>query len=466
MFFVDHMAKPLQVTIDEQTSEPTTGYPTVSNLRESDQDGIIDIVCGARNDDNCCFLYAKGFAIDLVSTSFSRSRSMQVSMKPESDIQILLVDGKGKPISNARVSPGYIHFRKSAWLANVPHRLPESFESRTDAAGIAKLHGAIAEELKSVRISLDDERGCTFEIPARWDRASVLRVVWDAKFGTLTCRVLDPAGSPVAGAKLYANTNGEFVNSNVIREPTLNFVEYLGVTDKDGSITVANVPAIPLDVRLFSPEKSIGRGEFRKEFVVEAGKTNVLEFRQKSVSPCLVSIVDLTDSMNHEGIDICFRLIDRIDNITGVAKTNEDGLCEVEVQPGEWAFIIDESNLPPGYCVYHPERSFKFVVQQGNELQGPPPLYIGKGLQIQGKIVGIDLKELRNDWLGVVPKDSGWRWIGRLNEHGEFCVVVPNYISIDSIDDFQIADGNKGTLSVESKTPWVIKWTPRKDPPQ
>lgn len=255
------MAKPLLVTIDEQSSEPTTGYPSVSNLRESDKDGNIDIVCGTKNDDNCCFVYANGFAIDLVSTSFSRSRSMQLSMQPESDIQILLVDGKGKPISNARVSPGFIYFRKIARLANVPHRLPETFESRTDATGKAKLHGAIAEERKSVRISLDDERGCTFEIPTRWDRASVLRVVWDAKFGTLICRVLDPAGSPVAGAKLYANTNEEFVNSNVIRAPTLNFVEYLGVTDKDGSITVANVPAIPLDIRLFSPEKAIGRGE-------------------------------------------------------------------------------------------------------------------------------------------------------------------------------------------------------------
>jgi hypothetical protein len=221
----------VQVTIDEHISEPTAGYPFIPQLRESSIDGEIEVAIDDQNTDACCYLFAKGFAIDLLNTSFSSfstTRSLRLRMQPESNIEVLIVDRQGNPIPDARVSPGRLHFRRSAWVANVPYRLPSDFESQTDANGRAKLHGAIADQLRSVRISVEDQRGCTFQIPAAWDRKSTLRMVWDGTFGTLVCRVVDPNGSPVAGAKLYAGTNEGFLNENVIQEATLNFSEYWG----------------------------------------------------------------------------------------------------------------------------------------------------------------------------------------------------------------------------------------------
>ena len=451
----------MQVTIDQQSSEATAGQTYLPHLRESSTDGKIHVVVDDKNAERCCFVYAKGFAIDLLSTSIPQSRTMRVRMQPESDISVLVVDRRGKPIPNARVTPGSVVFRRSAWFSNIPYRLPSDFEPRTDADGTAKLRGAIAEDLQSVRVTLEDDRSCTFQIPARWDHTSVLRVVWNVSFGTLICRLVDLRGAPVAGARLFANTNDEVVNSHVIPEPTADFAAFLGRTGDDGSIAIPNVPATTIDVRVFSPDKAIGRGEYRKDFAIQAGKTNLLDFRQKPVCNCLVSVVDVTDSATHEGIAVQFFLRDRMDNITGEAMTNEDGVCEVAVQPGEWMFSINDTTLPEGYCVYYPERSTKFIVVQSQELQTAPPVYIGRGQLIQGKIVGLDISEIRFDWIMGATKDFSAQWMGRVNDRGEFRILVPNHVELDSVSDFSIGDSGKGTLAVESKSPWVLKWNPR-----
>lgn len=198
---------------------------------------------------------------------------------------------------------------------------------------------------------------------------------------------------------------------------------------------------------------------YRKDFEIKAGMLNLLEFRQKPVCNCLVSVVDVTDSDTHEGITVQFSLIDRIDNITGVVLTNEDGVCEVAVQPGDWIFSINDATLPDGYCVYYPERSTKFTAVQSTELQTAPPVYIGKGQLIEGKIVGVDMSEIRFDWMMAGTKDFNETWMGRVNDRGEFRIFVPNHVELDSVTDYSIGDSGKGTITLESKMPWVLKWT-------
>lgn len=460
--FVDPSGRSTQVTIDQQNSEPTAGY--VPNLVETSEDGKIDILLDNKNADGCCYVYAKGFAIDLISTSIPQSRAMRVGLQSESDISVLVVDKNGKPIPNAIVTPGRMIFRRSAWMANIPHQLPRDFESKTDSEGKAKMRGAIANDLKSLRVTLDGNHSCTFQLPERWDRTATLRVVWNVSFGSLVCRLLDPEGKPVAGAMLFANTNDEVVNSNAITEPIAEFNAFLGKTGDDGSVTIPDVPATTIDVRVFSPDKSIGRGEYRKDFVIQAGKTNVLEFRQKPVNKCVVSVVDVTDSEFHEGISVRFALIDRVDNISGEALANEDGICEMELQPGEWTFFVNDETLPEGYCIYYPERSTKFKVVQSEKVQTAPPLYIGKGQLIQGKIVGKDMSEIRFDWILAAPKDKSASWYGRVNDRGEFRIFVPQHVDLDTISEFAIGNPGRGTLAIESKAQWVLKWVPTAQP--
>ena len=458
--FVDPSGEPTQVTIDQQDSEATAGYTYVAKLCETSSDGKIDLVTDDRNADRCCFVYAKGFAIDLISTSIPQSRSMLVRMQPESDISVVVVDKKGRPIPNATVTPGCMIFRRSAWIANLPHQLPREFESKTDSAGKAKMRGALAHDLRSLRVTLEDNLSCTFQIPERWDRTSALRVIWDVSFGTLVCRLIDPDGKPVPGARLFASSNDEVVNANVITEPTAAFSAFLGRTGDDGSVTIPNVPATTIDVRVFSPDKSIGRGENRKFFEIQAGKTNVLEFRQKPVTKCVVSVVDVTDAVFHEGISIRFSLIDRVDNISGEARADEDGVCELELQPGEWRCFVNDETLPECYCIYYPERSTKFNVIQSEELQSAPPLFIGKGKLIEGKITGKDMREIRFHWISASAKDESEQWYGRVDDRGQFRILVPNHVDLNTISDFAIGDSGKGKLTIESKSPWVLKWAP------
>ena len=77
--FVDPSGKSMQVIIDQQNSEATAGY--VPNLCETSADGKIDIVMDDKNVDRCCFVYAKGFAIDLMSTAIPQSRHMHAARR-------------------------------------------------------------------------------------------------------------------------------------------------------------------------------------------------------------------------------------------------------------------------------------------------------------------------------------------------------------------------------------------------
>jgi hypothetical protein len=79
--FVDPSGQPVQSTIDEQDSEATAGSTYQPNLRLSNADGKIEIVTDDSNTERCCFVYAQGFAIDLLNTSFSHSRSMRVGQR-------------------------------------------------------------------------------------------------------------------------------------------------------------------------------------------------------------------------------------------------------------------------------------------------------------------------------------------------------------------------------------------------
>ncbi len=456
---VDQSGNPVHATIDQRDSEPTAGYrPT---FRESSPDGEIEVVTDNNAPDSCCFVYAKGFAIDHLTTSTSSSRAMRVRMQPESNIAVLLEDRIGNPIPNARIAPGLVSFRRNRQIVNVPDRLPEFFESLTDTNGKAKLLGAIASDLRSLRITLEDNSSCTFAIPKNWDRTSLIRVVWDVSFGTLICKVLDPNGQPVAGAKIFVNATEDFLNTNVIKEPKPNFKECLGKTDNQGCIRVEKAPAVPIDVRVFGPEKSIGQGEFRRDFTILSLKTNLLEFHLKPVCNCLVSVVDVTDSETHEGITIKLRIQSEIDFFTGEGRTNEDGICEVTVQPGDWMIEIDETTLPDGYCLYHRERSTKFAVAPSTELQNASPAYIGKGLLVEGKIVGLDMIELRSDRILAASKNFDQEWTGSLNNQGNFRIFVPNYVDLESVEHFASADGGVGVLTVKSKSPWVLKWMPK-----
>ncbi len=136
----------------------------------------------------------------------------------------------------------------------------------------------------------------------------------------------------------------------------------------------------------------------------------------------------------------------------------------MELQPGEWRIFVNDETLPEGYCIYYPERSTKFKVVQSEELQTAPPLYIGKGQLIQGKIVGKDMSEIRFDWISAAPKDMSASWYGRVNDRGEFRILVPQHVDLDTISDFAICNPGRGTLAIESKAPWVLKWVPPEQP--
>jgi hypothetical protein len=266
--------------------------PHTPVYRESDSQGLIRFDSESTHKKGYAFVFAKGFAIDLFFYSLERSRTVQLRMQRESEVRIELVDVEGKPIQNARVSPGTISFREAAAMISTPNRLPADFESRTDANGKAMLHGVGA----------------------------------------------------------------------------------------------------------------------------------------------------------------------------GIAKTNEDGIGEVRVQEGEWYFSIERTSLPAGYCIYYPERISKLVINEQDVDVLAPALHIGRGRQLKGRIEGVDLKTVRFDWINVERKKTSENWSGNWSVEGDFSIVVPDYLTLEEIEGFDMVgavSGKRGTLSIESREPMILRWTPR-----
>ena len=455
LFLSDQDGKPVRASVAVLNSEPVASATVEPVLLETNSDGTIELACSSESvEDKCCFLYAKGYAIDLLSLQNSTSRSLKITMLPESDLDVIVVDQHGAPIQGARVTPGRIHFRESAWIANAPFRLPEYLESTTDKSGHAKLHGVIAEQLSSVRVSFGNRRGCAYQIPDRRDKGSAITIESNPVFGSLLCKLRDANGEPVANARVFAETSEEYVNPLTLREPTPLFSEYLGRTGIDGNLSIEDVPVGILDIRFFSNDQRIGVGKHRKDFEIKPNRVNELEHRFEATSPVIVGVIDADTGAGLSDVTIRCQLIEKGEYIIAFAKTNEDGIAEFDVQAGEWEFSLEDESLPKGYCVLYPDHNPKKSISESKEIQVGPSILITKGTRIDGEIRGINLEEIRNNWISAENKEA--RWTGRFFDDGTFTMVVPN--DVQELG-FQIATGHrKGRLKLESKSPWILNW--------
>ncbi len=460
--FVDETKNPIAVTICECYSEPAAGLEQPPYLlRETDQTGKIRVNCNdPKKIDGCCFVYSKGHAIDLLGTQSKRSRSLRVQLALEEVIQVSVVDQKGNPVPGARVTPGAMNFRESGWTANVPYRLPDFLESLSDATGIAKIHGAKKDTLQSVRIALGSERGGLYQIPKTWDGKKTLRIVLRQCACLLRCKALDDKGQPVSGARLYAGPSEDSVNQ--IKTPTLVFSEYLGQTNAHGVLDILDVPEGVWNIRLFSPEPSMGWGEYRLNVIVSADRINDVLFKSKPTKEVAVSVVDLSGS-GQAGVRVTLMHREKGEYVDAFATSNEDGIAVAELQVGEWLLMVDELSLPVGFHLYKTDVFPKMLVNEDSTIQMGTPIFIAQGRILEGVVRGIDLSVLRSDWIHLTAKEQVW--MGRFENDGTFRIAIPNSLRDDEIAGFQMGHGTRdGSFKIVSRAPWEIHWTANNSP--
>lgn len=460
--FLDEGNNPIDVLVAEFDAEPNASREETPRLQRSHQ-GQVEVPGGNHwGQDRCCFVYAAGKAIDLFSLQDITSRTMTVTLKDESDIEVEVIHPDGSPVSHATVSPGNVRFQ--GWLANVPYRLPSEFVTQTDAHGKAKLKGVVAEQLLSVRIRLGDHRGQTFHVPSNWDRKSNLRIRWDPKTGEVRWKFFHAEGTPLRDARVFAWTSDEEVNPFAIFEPTLIFSEYTGKTDDHGEVSLHEVPAGKLSLRVFSNESSVGVG-LLETVQIHAGRRNERLFKMAEPTEFMLAVSDLETGQGIEGITVLASSSEKKKAFAvAQAKTNDDGLVEFRLQPGNWKFFVDDTGLPSDYCMKRPSQKFQQIqIARKPELQVGPTIFLTKGRSIAGTMIGVELQRLRYDWIQLTTADQSW--MGKWDHLGNFSISIPKEISDAEIVAFEIAASDpKGKLEIVRRSPWVLSFRKQEAP--
>ena len=179
------------------------------------------------------------------------------------------------------------------------------------------------------------------------------------------------------------------------------------------------------------------------------------------------SVLDTSHFLPHPNIEALFRKRSVNGNCFARERTGEDGLGEVTLELGTWEVEVRNSTLPDGYYFSGPIETQQIVVIKEDDSKPVPPILIAKGRVLDGSFDGVDLTELRADWIFISIRDSTGAEVeyqGRHDIQGNFRVTLPPDYKNEEIVRFRIAratgPNRLGSLTIVSKSPWKLTWTP------
>lgn len=400
------------------------------------------------------FLIAEGKACDFVSSAKAGLRPFQVRMQSESNIEVVVYDERMKPIQNAKVAP-----KESRGTNQLSNAVIQQLQTKTDFSGRTRLKGAIAKHLQSVQVDLDGRGSRSFLLPENWDRDSTLQLVWTDFQGSLRCKVVDNKGVPMPNALVSVRSSEEAVNGLLIKKPTVEF-STSGRTDGRGECLINDIPIDQVDVQIAY--------DFRRGVHVSAGpvaivpnSTSTVELKFPETRQVQFSVVDTSHSLGHPNIEVIFRKRTHNGLCFARGRTEEDGIGEVTLELGTWDVEVSNTEtLPDGYYISGLIESHQIVVGNEDAPKPVPPILIAKGRVLEGSIEGVDLAELRADWISVLILDSAGRefeYRGKHDQKGNFRITLPPDCQDDKIGNFAFG---RGSLNVVSKSPWKLTWKP------
>jgi hypothetical protein len=410
------------------------------------------------------YLVAEGKVCDLLSSAMIGSRPLQVRMQNQSNFEVVVYDESKKPIRNAKVAPKGLYFPNSFWHAPLSNAVIEKLGTRTDELGRARLKGANAKHLESVQVDIEGKGSRTFLLPTYWDRESTIELVWTDFPGSLRCKVVDIEGVPVSNVRLLVRSPSEEVNSLVIKKPTIEYSTIIR-TDGRGECLISDIPIDQVDVE-YAYDDSSGIEFSAGPVSILPDSIATIELQFPVTRQVQFSVLDTSHFMEHPKIEVTFRKQTDTGFCFATGRTDEDGIGEVTLELGKWEVSVRDETLPDGYYLSGSVMNRQIVVNDESNPKPVPPFLIANGRVLEGSFDGVDLAELRADWIFVSIRDSKGEeseYRGKHDTQGNFRVTLPPDCKDGDIEKFEVCYipvTNRRSLTVVSKSPWKLTWKP------
>lgn len=396
------------------------------------------------------YVIARGYATREFTQHQLRGRFIEAVLKPDVKLNVRVVGPDGDPIPGALVTGNWNGLPISQALRL---RLGET----TNQYGEAELNGFSLEKDVSVVSEVPGHGIFAWLFPNSISEKRIWKLVCPRHRASLQISVIDHAGAPVRNATVWISRPSEEVNRQVMQEAGLVF-HASQRTSEFGQALFDNVVCEEVEVNVNVKQ---GANRITQVCKTPTGKKSNVVLQLPKTAQVVIPLVAPQELLDRRGIQIHF--VSASGSHQFRSKTNEDGLIEVELEPGVWSYYpID--GIPPGYAFSGPAPTV--TVDASLEIQKPMPIYLSKARLIEGKILGVDFTREPYNWMLVENKknpDYEMQPAGRINRHGYFKLWVAEDILDEDLDNFQTPVRARGTtMEVVSKSPWVL--SPRKEP--
>ena len=414
------------------------------------------------------FVVAKGKCVEQLSAVLIGRRPIDVRLSPEVCIDILVVDEQGIPMPNVKVRPKGMRF-----VDDLTIEVATCLQSTTDNLGRGVVQGSRVGnrngDLQAIELESMDGRTLRFQLPSSMDPAKPTTIRWVSSRGTFRCRVVDAAGAPIPESLVIVESPNLFPDEK-IRHPEISFHRTIS-TDANGECQVKDIP-VPFIWAQCMNSGDPGYNTWVGPVKVVDSESVQVELKLLPTQKIKFSILDASDFLGHTNIKVTFAkagkqagIHGRYRTVRALGYTEGDGQGMVTLETGNWeASLSDLSSLPEGYILSTPLPIQKFEVASSNEPKSLVPFVIRKGRQIQGRIEGCNPLELQADWIHALLQDrlgEETLYAGKIQMDGKFAIAVPSECTDANIVGFQaagyLARRGKGSLSIVSRSPWVLE---------
>jgi len=394
------------------------------------------------------FVVAPAYATRKFTQHGLRGRTIEAVLRPDDKLAVQVVSPDGHPIQGAMVCVNWAGFQTN-------RALRQRLGQRTNENGEAELGGFMLNKGISVLAEVPDYGTFIWQLPDRVAEKRVWKLVCPRHRASLQVSVIDHAGVPVRMANVSINRPSEEVNTQVIRDATIDF-RSTQQTPESGETFFDNVVSEEVEVVV-----SHGSSEVVQLCKTPSGKKSSLVIQLPKLTPVVISLVAPKELSDLSGIQIHFYSTTSSRQFR--AKTDEDGIIDVQLESGDWSYYpIDD--IPLGYAFSGPAATV--TVEASLEVRNPMPVYLSKARLIEGKILGVDFAREPYNWMLVENKkypEGEMQPSGRIDRQGNFKLWVSENVMDEELDNFQTSVHERGTfMEVVSKSPWIL--TPRKTP--
>ncbi|MBC8135065.1 MAG: carboxypeptidase regulatory-like domain-containing protein [Fibrella sp.] len=335
------------------------------------------------------FAHAPGYGFD--SLGFKPGTPIRITLSPEKVLRGMVADGMGKPVAGVPISLGSIRTGTDGGGYLQPiDSFKDRFTAKTNAMGQWELRG-ISEKVVSCEIFFDDPRFVHLIATIKTGAEPARNVIPARPGGTISGRITDAAGKPVADVVVTAGRSDRQTEVG-IHEPGSS-----ARTDATGAFRVGQLGTGTFAVTVDAKKQDLVVAATAGIAVV-AGKTTPVEKPIVLTPGALIagSVIAKGSGKPVSAVSIY------ANDWSNATQTAADGTYRIRVIPGENVINIGSKN--EGFAYFNPSKA---VTAKEGETNTLPPFELPPAVNVTLRIVGEDNKPMAG--LPVRVFHPGWR---------------------------------------------------------